>query len=222
MIVQKQTLKFLQQLENNNNKPWFEANRKTYETAKTNFLDFNAALIKKMEKIDPALSGLDPKKTTFRINRDVRFSKNKSPYKNNMGTTLNKGGKKMLTSGYYFHMQPGNKSFAAAGSYLPEPELLQNIRQEIDYNFAEFKKILNSASFKKFYTDLDAGDKLKTVPKGYSADNPAIEYLKNKSFTVSKIFTDKEVLSEDFLNTLTAAFKSAYTFIQFLNKPIND
>ncbi|MBP9796231.1 MAG: DUF2461 domain-containing protein, partial [Chitinophagales bacterium] len=114
--IQKETIKFLQQLDKNNNKPWFEQHRPVFEAAKANFLEFNTELISKMQKMDNSLMGLDPKKTVFRINRDVRFSKDKSPYKNNMGTAMSKGGKNMMTAGYYFHLQPDNKSFAAIGS----------------------------------------------------------------------------------------------------------
>ncbi len=215
--LQKSTLKFLKDLEANNNKNWFEIHRKEYEAAKADFVAFNTALIANMEKADPSLSGLDPKKTIFRINRDIRFSKDKSPYKSNMGSTLSKGAKNMSTAGYYFHLQPGNRSFAAAGAYMPDGPLLQAIRQEIDYNFPAFKKMINSAAFKKQFGGLDEFDKLKTLPKGYTSENPAINILRNKSFIVTRNFRDTEVLSPDFLEEVTACFKAAYPLNQFLN-----
>ena len=163
--IQKETLKFLQLLGKNNNKPWFEQHRNAFEAAKTNFLEFNTALISGMQKMDNSLFGLEPKKTVFRINRDVRFSKDKSPYKNNMGTTLSKGGKNMMTAGYYFHLQPANKSFAAIGSYMPAPDILQSIRQEIDYDLAAFKKIIQVTSFKKYFEGFDDIERLKRSRK---------------------------------------------------------
>ncbi|MBK7036188.1 MAG: DUF2461 domain-containing protein [Bacteroidetes bacterium] len=178
--LQKNLLIFLRELDKNNNKPWFEQHRPVFEAAKANFLEFNTELISKMQKMDNSLMGLDPKKTVFRINRDVRFSKDKSPYKNNMGTAMSKGGKNMMTAGYYFHLQPDNKSFAAIGSYMPAPEILQSIRQEIDYDLGAFKKIIQAASFKKYFDGFDDIERLKTVPKGYTSDNPAIEYLKTE------------------------------------------
>lgn len=216
-ILQKETTKFLKQLDQNNNKTWFEQNRTAYEAAKSNFLEFNTGLIAGLQKIDSTLGALEPKKTIFRINRDVRFSKDKSPYKNNMGTAMSKDGKSMMTAGYYFHLQPGNNSFAAIGSYMPSPEILQRIRQEIDYNFDNFKKIISAASFKKYFNGFDEIEKLKTVPKGYTADNPALEYLKHKSFVVSKNFTDKEVLAADFLTNLLKCYKAAYPLVLFLH-----
>jgi uncharacterized protein (TIGR02453 family) len=216
--LQKNLLIFLRELDKNNNKPWFEQHRPVFEAAKANFLEFNTELISKMQKIDNSLLGLDPKKTVFRINRDVRFSKDKSPYKNNMGTAMSKGGKNMMSAGYYFHLQPDNKSFAAIGSYMPAPEILQSIRQEIDYDLGAFKKIIQAASFKKYFDGFDDIERLKTVPKGYTSDNPAIEYLKNRSFVVSKYFTDKEVQSPDFLSELLKCYKAAYPLVLFLHR----
>ena len=216
--LQKNLLFFLKELDKNNNKPWFDQHRTEYESAKACFLEFITGLLQKMEKIDPTLSGLVPKKTIFRINRDIRFSKDKSPYKNNMGSTFSKGGKNMMTAGYYFHLQPGNKSFAAIGSYMPATDILQNIRQEIDYDLGAFKKIIQAATFKKYFKGFDEIDRLKTVPKGYTADNPAIEFLKNRSFVVSKYFTDKEVQSKDFLIELLKCYKAAHPLVLFLHR----
>lgn len=220
MIINKETLKFLSGLKSNNNKPWFDANRDKYASAKENFLQFTTELIAKISAFDAGVKDLDPKKTIFRINRDIRFSKDKSPYKSNMGASINHGGKKIMSAGYYLHIEPGNKSFAAAGSYQPDPEKLAAIRQEIDYNFSEFQKILKATSFKKYFDGLDEIEKLKTSPKGYSDENPAIDFLKHKHFIVSRNFTDKEVLSPEFLKNLVNCFKSADKFLQFLNRAL--
>ncbi|MBC8172693.1 MAG: DUF2461 domain-containing protein [Chitinophagales bacterium] len=218
--MEKSTLQFLKDLKANNNKEWFDINRKVYESAKKNFLDFTTEVIKKIEKFDKEIQGIDPKKTLFRINRDIRFSKDKSPYKTNMGASISKGGKLDMSAGYYFHLEPGG-AFCAGGSYQPMPPQLTSIRQEIDYNFKEFKKIITSAAYKKYFNDLDVVEKLKTIPKGYSAENPAIEYLKHKSFIVSKTFTDKEVLSATFTDDITYSFKAVRPLISFLNNAMN-
>lgn len=217
--IQPATLTFLKQLKANNNREWFEANRKTYEAAKANFLEFTTAFIAGLQKIDPSLSGIDPKKTIFRINRDIRFSKDKSPYKINMGTSIRSGGKLSQSAGYYFHIQPGD-SFAGGGCYVPEPAQLAAIRQEIDYNFAAFHKIISNKAFKDQFGDLDVIEKLKTNPKGYDADNPAIEYLKHKSFIFTRSYSDKEITSPEFLKELLKGCKILYPFIVFLNKTL--
>ncbi len=220
MIIQKETLKFLKELGANNNKPWFDANRSKYEAAKTNFLEFTTELIARIALFDPGVKDLEAKKTIFRINRDIRFSKDKSPYKSNMGTSINHGGKKVMTAGYYFHLEPGNKSFAAAGSYQPDPNNLSAIRQEIDYHFDEFQKIMKAPAFKKQFSGLDEIEKLKSAPKGYEDGNPAIDILKHKHFIVSRSLSDKELLSPDFVKDLVKCFKSTDKFIQFLNRAI--
>jgi uncharacterized protein (TIGR02453 family) len=127
------------------------------------------------------LKDVDASKAIFRINRDVRFSKNKAPYKTNFGASINPGGKKSMIAGYYVHIEPG-KSFLAAGTYMPEAPYLSAIRQEIDYNLEEFKKIVGAKDFKKEFTSLSVEDALKTVPKGYDKENPALEFLKLKHF----------------------------------------
>jgi uncharacterized protein (TIGR02453 family) len=136
-MLQSSTLQFLQSLQKNNNKPWFDENRKKYESAKENFAEFVEALINGIAAFDPTIQNLTAKNCMFRINRDVRFSKDKSPYKTNMGASISKGGKKINLAGYYFHCEPG-KSFAAGGFYMPMAPELAKIRQEIDYNFKEW------------------------------------------------------------------------------------
>lgn len=219
--IEKSSLKFLKNLAANNNKPWFDANREDYDAAKANFIDFIAELINGISGFDNTIVGLEPKKTVFRINRDVRFSKDKSPYKSNLGATIGKGAKNMQTAGYYFQIQPGNKSFAAAGSYMPIPENLAKIRQEIDYNYKEFHKIMTTPAFKKQFESLDEIEVLKTVPKGYNADNQALAYLKHKSFVVSRTFKDSEVTDPAFIKSLITTFKTSFPLIKFINNAID-
>ena len=193
-MLQSSTLKFLKDLSKNNNKPWFESHRKQYENAKNDFAGFVQSIIHAHSKKDPSIAHLKAKDCMFRINRDVRFSKDKSPYKNNMGAYLNKGGKKSVFGGYYFHCQPG-QSFVGGGLWMPMPPELSKVRQEIDYNFEAFKKIITSKKFKAVYDGLskDAEYTLTRLPKGYEADNPATEYLKLKSFVSMTSLKDSEL-----------------------------
>ncbi len=142
---------FLKAIAKNNNRQWFEKSKPKYLEAKTLFDDFVEALHKELLKFDESLAGLNPRKLAFRIYRDVRFSKDKRPYKVNMGAGLSAHGKMEQEPGYYIHIEPG-KSFIAGGFYMPNPENLAKIRQEIDYNTKDFLKILNDKKFKKYFT----------------------------------------------------------------------
>lgn len=215
-MLSNETLKFLKELKKNNNKPWFEANRKRYENAQTEIKSFVEAWIKSYGKKDESIAHLDPKKCIFRINRDVRFSADKSPYKNNLGAYLTKGGKNANLAGFYLHIEPG-ACFFGAGNYMPMPDQLAKIRQEIDYNFSDFKKMISSKNFKDSFGDLTTENKLKRPPKGYDEDNAAIEYLKLKGFTVFKKLKDEELTSKDFVKTITELSVTVKPFIDFMN-----
>lgn len=215
-MLQPTTIKFIKDLKKNNNKPWFDDNRKKYEAAKTDFISFVENLIAAISKFDPAVATLKPKDCIFRINRDVRFSKDKSPYKTNMGTYINPGGKKVNTPGYYFHCEPG-QNFAAGGLYVPEPPVLAKVRQEIDYNFDEWKKIINHKSFKKYFPKIDGVEVLSRPPKGYSVDNPAIEFLKMKSFIASTPLTDAQLTDKGLIKHVSKVFEAMKPMISFLN-----
>ena len=216
-MLQPQILKFLKDLEKNNDRSWFEANRSRYENAKADFLSFVDELIPVLAKFDPSLSELIGKNCTFRINRDVRFSKNKAPYKNNMSAYFNRAGKKGTGAGYYVHVQPG-RCFVAAGIWQPEAADLSKIRQEIDYNFGDWKKIINAAAFKKtFAAGIEKNDTLMRPPKGYNDDNPALEFLKLKSFIASRSFTEEEVMQKDYVKQVAASFKAVKPMIDFIN-----
>jgi uncharacterized protein (TIGR02453 family) len=214
------TLKFLKDLKKNNNKPWFDANRKRYEAAKADFAAFIQKVIDSFGKKDAGIKDLLAKDCMFRINRDVRFSKDKSPYKSNFGASINKGGKKAWNSaGYYFQVQPG-RNFAGGGIWMPEPNELKKVRQEIDYNFADFKKIIGSKKFKSVYGDLDRSAEflLSRVPKGYEPDNAAAEYLKLKSFVAISFFSDADLTSKDLVKKTVAAFEALQPLVLFINK----
>ena len=216
-MLQSSTLKFLKDLKKNNNKPWFDKNRGQYDTAKGDFLLLVEKVIKGIGAFDGSIANLEAKNCTFRINRDVRFSKNKDPYKNNMAAYFNKDGKKGLGAGYYVHIEPG-KSFVAGGIWQPEPAVLSGIRQEIDYSFDEWKKIVEAKAFKKMFSEGLQGEALSRPPKNYDINNPAIEYIKRKSFIVTSSFTDKEVQNKNFGKEVAKRFQAMKPLIDFLNK----
>ncbi len=207
-------LKFLKDIRKNNDREWFEKNKSRYLVAKQTFEDLVAELLKEFTKFDAGLGGLDPKKLPFRIYRDVRFSKDKSPYKVNMGAGFSPNGKLVQEPGYYIHLEPGNKSFVAGGIYMPDAANLTKIRQEIDYNGQKLKKVVSAKSFKNSFEGFDEFDKLKTMPKGYAKDHPHIEWLKLKSIIVSHSFTDKEVRDKKFVKNVVTHAKAI--------KPLND
>lgn len=221
-MLQPQTLQFLKDLKENNNKPWFDANRKTYEVAKQDFATLVETLINDIGQFDESIAeiNLKPKDCMFRINRDVRFSKNKDPYKTNFGAWFCKGRKNAISAGYYLHIDP-NECFLAGGIWMPEAENLKKIRAEIDYNFEEFNNILNDESFKKtFPNGLDREASTVRPPKGYDDANPAIEFIKLKSFTISSKFYSNVVLKDNFSEILLDGFKAMKTYVAFLNRAI--
>lgn len=179
-------------------------NKPKYLEVKLKFEDFLEAFHKEAVKFDESLGGLNPRKLGFRIYRDVRFSKDKRPYKVNMGAGMSAHGKMEQEPGYYIHIEPG-KSFIAGGIYMPDNENLAKIRQEIDYNTKDIQKILNDKKFKKLFPALGDFDKLKTAPKGYAKDHPNIDLLRYKSYIVSHNFTDAEVIQKDFAKKAAAA-----------------
>ncbi|MBC7629223.1 DUF2461 domain-containing protein [Ferruginibacter sp.] len=219
-MLQPTTIRFLKDLQNNNNKPWFDAHRNVYENAKADLQTMVGQLIPAIAAFDQPIGTLQVKDCTFRINRDVRFSKNKSPYKNNMAAYFSRGGKKASVAGYYFHCEPG-KSYAAGGFYSPISPELTKIRQEIDYNFTEWKKIIDSKIFKNYFPQgVDGIESLVRPPKGYDENNPAIHYLKMKHFIVSKTFTDAELQSKTLVKDVAKVFKTIKPMIDFLNLAI--
>lgn len=219
-MLQSATLNFLGKLDKNNNKPWFDKHRDDYQAAKDDFERFVTELQAGISKLEPALENHKPKDAIFRIFRDVRFSKDKTPYKAHFGAYLSRAGRKAPDAGFYIHIQPGNKSFFGAGLWMPEGALLKATRQEIDYNFEEFRGILNNAAFKKEFKQLD-GEALKTLPAGYTADNPAIDYLKKKSFLVSTKIDDKDILSKQFVPKILKLASLTKPLVDFLNRGLD-
>ncbi|XOV93640.1 MAG: DUF2461 domain-containing protein [Bacteroidota bacterium] len=217
--ITQSTFQFLTDLKKNNDRDWFHGHKKVYEKAKQEFTEFIDALIIEIAKFDKEVAHFTAKETIFRIHRDVRFSKDKSPYKTHMGAHITSAPKKSeihTRAGYYIHLEPGG-SMLAGGAYLPESGWLKAIRQEISYNADSLKKIINGPDFKKYFGEIE-GEKLKTAPKDYPKDHPEIDLLKHKSFLATHQCTNAEVLSDDFLSHCTKVFQALYPFDQFLNQ----
>ena len=219
-MLDTSTLRFLTSLKKNNNKAWFDENREKYNVARENFETFVNDLLQKMILFDPDLKDLETRKCIFRMNRDIRFSKDKTPYKTFFSASFKKNGKKSINAGYYLQIEPAGKSWVVGGLWNPEPSELKKVRQEIDYCFPEFQKIIIEHSCKMTFGELDRdkGQVLVNVPKGYEKDNPASEFLKLKSFTASENISDDRVLSPSFLKETTAAFKALTPLIKFINR----
>lgn len=216
------TLQFLKALDKNNNKAWFDAHRKQYDAAKLNFAELTQQVITQFGKKEPSIALLQPKECVFRINRDVRFSKNKAPYKNNMGASIKAGGKKSLLAGYYIHLEPGGKSFVGGGLYMPDAAIVGKVRQEIDYNYTTFLRIVENKKFIAQYGGLDFSEGLSLVrePKGYEKENPAIKYLKLKSWVTTAPLCDTALQDKNLATQLTKAFEYLQPLISFLNEAL--
>ncbi len=216
------TLQFLKALDKNNNKAWFDAHRKQYDAAKLNFSELTQQVITQFGKKEPSIALLQPKECVFRINRDVRFSKNKAPYKNNMGASIKAGGKKSLLAGYYIHLEPGGKSFVGGGLYMPDAAIVGKVRQEIDYNYTRFLRIVENKKFIAQYGGLDFSEGLSLVrePKGYEKENPAIKYLKLKSWIATSPLSDTALQDKNLATQLTKAFEYLQPLISFLNEAL--
>ncbi|MEN9449320.1 MAG: hypothetical protein RJA25_2610, partial [Bacteroidota bacterium] len=195
-----------------------------YDAAKENFIELVNQILAQAGQFDQDIAVLSYKDCIFRINRDVRFSKNKDPYKNNMAAYFVKGGKKSWLAGYYFHCEPGGKSFIGGGLYGGEPDQIKKVRQEIDYNWEEFKGILQNKKFKQTFGDLsrEEGMSLIREPKGYEKDNPAIDYIKLKNFIVSVPVTDEELTDKKIIKKIITCFATMQPMLQFLNRAIED
>ena len=193
--MQSSTLQFLRNLEKNNNREWFNENKTLYQEAQQDVISFVEKLMEEMADFDEEIGKLEAKKSVFRIYRDTRFSKDKTPYKTNFGAGLGMG-KGNKISGYYLHIEPG-KSFLAGGVYKPEPSVLKTIRQEISAFGDEFKAILEQDEFRNYFRGLSVEDKLKKVPQGFEKDDKMAEYLKLKHFIVTHPVSDEQLLSEN-------------------------
>jgi uncharacterized protein (TIGR02453 family) len=222
-MIETSTIKFLKDLKKNNNKPWFDAHRKQYEIAKQNFEEFIQTLIDKLALKDATVKEQVAKQCMFRINRDIRFSKDKTPYKSHFSASINRAGKKSIFGGYYFHLEPGG-SYVGGGVWMPMPPELKKIRQEIDYCYDEFKKITQSKKFKTVYKDLYRENEvsLAKVPQGFEKDNPAAKDLKLKSWIAMQEIKDADLTGKNLVKTSLVAYETIMPLVQFVNRTMED
>jgi len=221
--IHRGSLKFLSQLRKNNHKDFMDANRDTWNDIRKHFCDFTDHLIAALAANDASVREENAKTSVFRINRDIRFSKNKEPYKSHLSAFICKGGRKSAVGGYYLHLEPGNKSFLAAGMYEPPADVLFKVRQEIDYNGDAFVKLMKAAAFRKNFGGLDASFVASRQPRGFDANSPFASWICYSSYlAVSDSFLDKEVVSENFFRKAHGMFRSAIPLNQFLNQALDE
>ncbi len=221
MKIYPETFDFLKNIAANNNREWFQANKTAHDKAKDNVVEFARELIKELHQVDPSISiDTDPKKCVMRIYRDIRFSLDKTPYKNNFGIGKLTSGKSVMHIGYYMHIQP-DASFIAGGSWMPENDQLKAIRQEIDYNPESLKSIVDDAEFKKLFGEFRNQEKLKTNPREYSAGNENIELLKLKCFVAAHNLTNEELGKEGVVKKIATICSKIYPLNVFLNNAVS-
>lgn len=211
-------LSFLSELKNNNNREWFNDNKDFYKQAKYFFEEYVNVLILKIREFDNSIDVSSAKECVFRIYRDVRFAKNKEPYKTNFGAFIAKGGRKTNAAGYYFHVE-NEKSFAGGGSYMPLTPVLKILRQNVFERNEEFKSIIYKPEFIATFGDL-WNDKLVNTPKTFPKDFVDAELLKYKSYVVGHNFRDSELLLPNLIDNISSVFEVQYPFVRFLNSCI--
>ncbi|MEO0060032.1 MAG: hypothetical protein RLZZ312_1679 [Bacteroidota bacterium] len=222
-MLQPTTLSFLDDLRQNNNREWFQENKKQYELFKKDYHNLINLVLTELKKTDSSLEMVQTKDCAFRINRDIRFSKNKSPYKTHLAIGISADGKKNTKSSYYIHIEP-NACFVGGGLYCPEPQQLAKIRKEIAFFYDDLQTIIGNPKFKKAFNSLskDEGQFLKNPPKGYEKDHPAIEFLKLKSFTAGTTFDEKDALKPDFVSKMVDYLRIIKPFNDFLNRAVEE
>jgi len=221
-MVTQSTLDFLAELKANNNRDWFEANRPRYQQASADFFDTVAQFIQTLASFDSGISEVqpDPKSCIMRIYRDVRFSKDKTPYKTGFFAYVSKGGRKGPLAGYYLHLESGN-SFVGGGLYMPEPSVLAKTREAIEARLDEWQSIVTAPELlAAFPKGVQPSGALKRAPKGYDESNPAIEWLRYKGYFTQRFFSDTEVLSGDFVEKLGICCRAVMPIVSFLNSAI--
>ncbi|MFB6320327.1 DUF2461 domain-containing protein [Saccharicrinis sp. FJH54] len=212
----EQILTFLTDLKQNNNREWFNENRKRYDTAKKTFTAFTELLINELRTIDPDIPLLDPRKCIFRIFRDVRFSPDKSPYKTNFGTYMAPGGRKSIYAGYYFHIEPDN-CFIGGGCYMPQGPELKAIRDAIYESPEEYLEIINNSKFRSMFGEV-WGEELKTAPKGFDKEWPHIDLIRKKSYVGMRQLDSSLLKSADLLEECRKTYSTLYPLNRFLNE----
>lgn len=214
----KQVIRFLTQLSRNNNKEWFDAHRADYQQAKATVSELTVKLIDGIRKFDDTIGPLSVSDCTYRIFRDLRFSKDKSPYKTHMGIFITRGGKKSGYSGYYFHIDGNGGHMLAMGDYMTEPRVLKTLREDIEMGGGDFRRIIESQAPGVV---LDTEGALKKVPKGFPADSPDAEYFKLKNFCLVKDLDKEFLLSPDLVDNLLEIFQKGKPFLDYVNRAID-
>lgn len=220
-MISKEAIQFTSDLKKNNNTPWMHANKLRYESYKKDYHHFINSLLLEMKKLDASLEPLEIKNCTFRINRDIRFSKDKTPYKTHIATWFSVNKNRKNSPGYYIHFEEG-KSFIAGGIWGPEPEDVKKIRKEIAFFYEDLEKITSKPDFKKEFGSItrDENYLLKNAPKGYEINHPAIELLKLKSFTCSQNIDDELFSQKDFSTIIAKKLIALKELNQFLNRAL--
>lgn len=206
----KNVFEFLNQLEQNNDRDWFNAHKDTFKSIEKEVKQFNTHVFNLLNTHDDV-----DKLKLFRIYRDVRFSKNKQPYKTHFGCSFNRV-KPKLRGGYYIHIQPNNQSFIATGFWDPNKDDLFRIRKEFEMDDEDIRAILKDKEFASIWGNFK-GDELKTAPKGFDKSHPAIDLIRRKQFIFTKEFSDQEVLSPGFITTVDQAFKAIRPFFDLMS-----
>ncbi len=215
-MLSQSTLDFLAELKENNNKEWFHANRKRYDTEKDRFVQFTEEVLNGVAKFQDNLLNTQVKDCVFRINKDIRFSKDKSPYKLNLACAIGPGGRKSGKIDFYVHIQPNGESFIGGGMYMPTPKQLADFRQEIDYNPSHLKDIIHEDTFREYFKEI-WGERVKGSPKGYTIEHPEIELLRYKQLFFMHRYSDKEVVSADFANEVIKGCKLLKPYLDYCN-----
>jgi len=219
-MIPADLLNFLKELKDNNHKPWFDENRERYQNLRKEMVRLIQELIPQIAQFDPSILPLEPKDCIFRINRDIRFSNDKTPYKTNMGAYMARGGRKSPYGGYYLHIEPGG-SFLAGGIYQPSSAVLKEVRSEIYYDVEKFKSIILDKTFKTYFKEIWS-EKLKSAPRGFPSDWPDIELLKYKHYTVIHDLQDNKIIQKDFPDFAIKVFKVLQPFNTYFNRVIEN
>lgn len=220
-MVSPKILQFLKDIKENNNREWFHDNKAYYEEYKKEYSKLIQEFLDEMIPLDNSLRHLEVKNCSFRIARDIRFSKDKTPYKTHAGIWLSGGTKNTNLPGYYIHIEEG-KSFIGGGVWWPDNADLKKIRKEIAFFTEDLESVLSDKNFKKEFGDFERNESnsLKTSPKDYEKDHPAIAYLKLKSFTAGQNLDDKILLDKDFVKKISQKLIALKPLNEFLTRAL--
>lgn len=213
-------LDFLRQVVSNNNRPWFIEHRDEYQCAKEQFEQMSENLIARIALFDPSIAHLKPSDCVYRFYRDIRFSDDKSPYKNHMGCYIAAHGRKAYHGGYYLHLEPEN-CMIAGGAWCLTPLMLRAVRQDILNDIQTYKSIVDNAAFKSYFPVIGM-ERVKTVPKGFEKDNPYIDYIRPKDFSCAYSVPESFFASSDWLDKTEKVCRTLKPFLDFVNSTIDD